>query len=275
MGFHLWIGKRKMTVEPLSAVHAQELYAAWCRVAPQIEVEIRAEDAPASEPMVTISTRELWKLTTSLVEANTARAALQRQIDNWRDPAIVTAQANRIRDLVSETVRLKRRVQRDRLLMQFLKSDLDQRQQEAATCLAEEGERARQLEQQQAEMVNELEAIKHAAHMPEGYEHGLASWINQHLYAAYVGASFSPEVMQLIESGALFFPDSPDGRAARNIRPALDAFYSRVFVVVGAFSGLSVDPSLESVRDAAVAELNLAVRQLSIDLNTGSNKATE
>jgi hypothetical protein len=28
----------------------------------------------------------------------------------------------------------------------------------------------------------ELAAVRHAAHMPDDYEHGLPSWINQHLY---------------------------------------------------------------------------------------------
>ena len=32
------------------------------------------------------------------------------------------------------------------------------------------------------ELRAELDAIRHAAHMPDDYEHGLPSWINQHLY---------------------------------------------------------------------------------------------
>lgn len=72
------------------------------------------------------------------------------------------------------------------------------------------------------ERAEELEAIKFAAHMPPDYEHGLPSWINQRLYAAYIGLHFSPEVMAQIESGALRFEDSPAEREVTLLRAELD-----------------------------------------------------
>lgn len=55
----------------------------------------------------------------------------------------------------------------------------------------------------------ELDAVKFAAHMPDIYPHGLPSWINQRLYACYIGADISPEIQRQIESGRLTFPDAP------------------------------------------------------------------
>lgn len=55
---------------------------------------------------------------------------------------------------------------------------------------------------------SELAAIVFAAHMPIDYECGLPSWINQHLYAAYIGARQSPEFLAMIEDGRLTFPNS-------------------------------------------------------------------
>lgn len=60
-----------------------------------------------------------------------------------------------------------------------------------------------------SELRAELADLAFAAHMPPDYEHGLASWINQHLYAAYIGAHFSEPVMEQIHNGRLTFPDAP------------------------------------------------------------------
>ncbi len=57
--------------------------------------------------------------------------------------------------------------------------------------------------------VAELEA---AAHMPPGWNFGMAAWINQRLYAAYIGAIFSDMVMEQIRTGRQTFPDSPTHR---------------------------------------------------------------
>jgi hypothetical protein len=74
----------------------------------------------------------------------------------------------------------------------------------------------------------ELDAVKHAAHMPEDYRHGLASWINQVLYACYIGATVSPSVMDAIESGRLTFPDSPAEKANVKLRGEVEK-YRRFF----------------------------------------------
>ena len=58
----------------------------------------------------------------------------------------------------------------------------------------------------------EARALRHAAHMPEDWPHNLASWVNQRLYAAYLGLHFSEEVMQEIADGRLTFPESPAHR---------------------------------------------------------------
>lgn len=60
-------------------------------------------------------------------------------------------------------------------------------------------------ERRAAESVADLTAV---AHMPDGYEGGLAAWVGR-LYRAYIGAEFAPEVRQQIADGRLFFPDAP------------------------------------------------------------------
>ncbi len=57
--------------------------------------------------------------------------------------------------------------------------------------------------------LREAEAVRAAAHVPEDWPYGLASWINQRLYAAYIGEYFSAEVMEQIRIGLLIFPESP------------------------------------------------------------------
>jgi len=63
-----------------------------------------------------------------------------------------------------------------------------------------------------ATLTDEIDTLKSAAHMPEDYEFGLPSWINQKLYSAYIGLHFNPEVLEQIRKGQLRFPDSPDAR---------------------------------------------------------------
>lgn len=72
------------------------------------------------------------------------------------------------------------------------------------------------------DMQDDLDSIRYAAHMPKDYEYGLASWINQTLYACYIGASISPHITELIESGKLTFPNSPIERAARHLLFVID-----------------------------------------------------
>jgi len=47
--------------------------------------------------------------------------------------------------------------------------------------------------------INQWASIQYAAHMPSGYQYGLPSWINQVLYACYVGAFISPDIDKIIE----------------------------------------------------------------------------
>ena len=56
---------------------------------------------------------------------------------------------------------------------------------------------------------SELAAVRYAAHMPEDYGFGLASWINQTLYASYVGARLSPHILQMVNDGTLEFSHAP------------------------------------------------------------------
>jgi len=79
--------------------------------------------------------------------------------------------------------------------------------------------------------IEKLADIIFAAHMPDDYIYGLPSWINQHLYAAYIGAKVSPHIMQMIEAGTLTFPDSPAEKAlataraeVERLRPAAEAW---------------------------------------------------
>jgi hypothetical protein len=55
----------------------------------------------------------------------------------------------------------------------------------------------------------QLDAIKSAAHMPDDYEFGLPSWINQYLYASWIGLIFNPKVIERIESGKITFRNAP------------------------------------------------------------------
>ena len=69
----------------------------------------------------------------------------------------------------------------------------------------------------------ELETVREAAHMPDDWPHGLPSWIAQRLYAAYIGAAFSPDVMEQIRAGRLTFPEAPIYAERDALRAQLDA----------------------------------------------------
>lgn len=45
----------------------------------------------------------------------------------------------------------------------------------------------------------ELEAVKYAAHMPDDYEYGLPGWINQRLYACFIGMELSPAIAKILD----------------------------------------------------------------------------
>ena len=68
-----------------------------------------------------------------------------------------------------------------------------------------------------------LDAAQEAAHMPDDWPHGLPSWINQRLYAAYIGAAFSPQVLEQIRTGRLTFPEAPIYAEAAALRAERDA----------------------------------------------------
>jgi hypothetical protein len=59
------------------------------------------------------------------------------------------------------------------------------------------------------EAQNTIACLEYAAQMPDEYEFGLPSWIYQRLYASYIGAYFSQEVLEGIKFGRLSFPESP------------------------------------------------------------------
>lgn len=63
--------------------------------------------------------------------------------------------------------------------------------------------RAEAAEARAAELERELAAVSFAAHMPADWPHGLSSWIDQRLYAAYIGAYFSEEVRAQLLDGRL------------------------------------------------------------------------
>jgi hypothetical protein len=66
-----------------------------------------------------------------------------------------------------------------------------------------------ELEAENARLREEMDTIKVAAHMPDDYKYGLPSWVNQVLYANYIGAFISPHITEQIESGHLIFPKAP------------------------------------------------------------------
>lgn len=100
-----------------------------------------------------------------------------------------------------------------------------------------------------AERDAEIDAIKFAAHMPDDYQHGLPSWINQRLYAAYIGLHFSPEVMEQINSGALTFPESPAERRALRLARALVYFHRHATRETLLAADASVPPAVEEARE--------------------------
>ena len=79
----------------------------------------------------------------------------------------------------------------------------------ADDCLRAMQARAERAEAERAELRADLDAAREAAHMPDDWPHGLPSWIAQRLYAAYIGAAFSPDVMEQIRAGRLTFPEAP------------------------------------------------------------------
>jgi len=74
-----------------------------------------------------------------------------------------------------------------------------------------------------AKLDAELAAIRFAANMPDDYKHGLPSWVRQHLYASYIGASFSEAVLNQIREGRLTFPEAPIYKRVAELQTALDA----------------------------------------------------
>lgn len=46
----------------------------------------------------------------------------------------------------------------------------------------------------------ELSSIEYAAHMPDDYAYGMPSWINQVLWASYIGADLSPHIKAEIDA---------------------------------------------------------------------------
>lgn len=67
----------------------------------------------------------------------------------------------------------------------------------------------------------QLAAVEFAAHMPTDYKHGLPSWINQYLYAGWIGAKISPHIMGMIEGGTLTFPNGADAKRAESAEAQL------------------------------------------------------
>jgi hypothetical protein len=95
-----------------------------------------------------------------------------------------------------------------------------------------------QLTQDGKEKDEEIAAIKYAAHMPDDYAFGLPSWIYQRLYAAWIGAIFSPEVIQQIETGHLVFPDSPTSKENGRLKSELELANLRIDRAVAEISRL-------------------------------------
>ena len=83
--------------------------------------------------------------------------------------------------------------------------------------------RAERAEAEAAQLRADLDAAREAAHMPDDWPHGLPSWITQRLYAAYIGAAFSPDVMEQIRAGRLTFPEAPIYAERDELRAQLDA----------------------------------------------------
>ena len=116
----------------------------------------------------------------------------------------------------------------------------------------------------------ELAAVRDAAHVPDDWPHGLPSWVNQRLYAAYIGAAFSPQVLEQIRTGRLAFPEAPIYAEAAALRAELAA---AVREVEGIFdSAAETELRLNATIDALRAERD-AARGYEIHAITGSTSA--
>ena len=93
----------------------------------------------------------------------------------------------------------------------------------ARAALESDTRRAERAEAEAEALRARLDAAQEAAHMPDDWPHGLPSWIAQRLYAAYIGAAFSPDVMEQIRAGRLTFPEAPIYAEAAQLRAELDA----------------------------------------------------
>lgn len=91
---------------------------------------------------------------------------------------------------------------------------------------------------QVAVLEGELAAVRFAAHMPDGYEFGLPSWIAQHLYAAYIGASFPEIVLEKIRQGRLTFPEAPIYRRMLGVEERNRTLVERLALVEEELAGL-------------------------------------
>ena len=89
----------------------------------------------------------------------------------------------------------------------------------------------------------ELAAVRDAAHVQDDWAYGLPSWVNQRLYAAYIGAAFSPQVLEQIRTGRLAFPEAPIYAKATALRADLDAARAELAALKAAQAWQSVNES--------------------------------
>lgn len=129
------------------------------------------------------------------------------------------------------------------------------------------------LKRQIHELEDELKAIRFAAHMPDDYKFGLPSWINQKLYASWVGMDFSPDVLSQIAEGKLTFADAPVWKERDELRARLAALESERRADANAYRVLT-DPNglhLHLLRTGILSKAML-LHLLGDDATTMGNK---
>jgi len=119
------------------------------------------------------------------IEAQAERIAeLEAEDKRWRESAALLQEIDkdRFKEHDEEMAVLERKITKQAKRMEWLEHAIGSWKHEEELWREQEKEMYDELKEAKAEM----DAIRYAAHMPGDYEHGLASWINQHLYGELI-----------------------------------------------------------------------------------------
>lgn len=136
-------------------------------------------------PITIAKGREALDAVHQHIEAQAERIAeLEEEDRRWRESAALLQETDkdRFKEHDEEMAVLERKITRQARQIEKLEHAIRSWKHEEELWREQEREMCDELKEARAEM----DAIRYAAHMPKDYEHGLPSWINQHLYGELI-----------------------------------------------------------------------------------------